>query len=91
LGIKAVRLSPGDEARQKADFVRSLNGSQCAAIGQGANDAGMLAEAFIGIAVLSMEGLAMESMKSAKIVMPDIHSALSLFENPQRIVATLRK
>jgi soluble P-type ATPase len=91
LGLKAVRLLPGDEARQKGDFVRFLGGSQCAAIGQGSNDAQMLSEAFLGIAILSLEGLSIESLKSAKIVMPDISSAFSLFENPQRIVATLRK
>jgi soluble P-type ATPase len=91
LGLKATRLSQEDEALQKGDFIRSLGGNKCAAIGQGVNDTLMLAEAFLGIAVLSMEGLSIETMKSAKIVMPDIHSALSLLENPQRIVATLRK
>jgi soluble P-type ATPase len=91
LGYKAVRLQSGDEARQKGEFIRSLGGSQCAAIGQGSNDAKMLAEAFLGIAILSQEGLSMEAIKSAKIVMPDIFSALALLENPQRIVATLRK
>jgi soluble P-type ATPase len=91
LGRKAIRLVAGDEARQKEDFIKSLGGNHCIAIGQGANDARMLAEAFLGIGVLSKEGLSMESMKSAKIVMPDIFSALSLLENPQRIVATLRK
>jgi len=91
LGLKAVRLQPGDEAGQKGDFIRSLGESHCAAIGQGSNDARMLAEAFLGIAILSPEGLSMEAMKSAKIVMPDIFSAFALLENPQRIVATLRK
>jgi P-type E1-E2 ATPase len=91
LGLKAVRLQPGDEAQQKSEFVRSLGANRCAAIGQGSNDALMLAEAFLGIAVLSQEGLSNETAKSAKIIMPDIFSALALLENPQRIVATLRK
>ncbi len=68
-----------------------LAADHCVAIGQGANDALMLAEAFLGIAVFSPEGLFMDAMKSARIVMPDIFSALALLENPQRIVATLRK
>lgn len=91
LGLKAVRLQPGDEARQKGEYIRTLGGQFCAAIGQGANDVQMLAEAFLGIAVLSPEGLCVDTLKSARIVMPDIFSAFSLLEKPQRIVATLRK
>ncbi|MEI8131601.1 MAG: hypothetical protein WCG34_04150 [Leptolinea sp.] len=91
LGLKAIRLQPGDESRQKGDYVRSLGGDQCAAIGQGANDARMLADVFLGIAIFSPEGLCIESLNSAKIVMPDIFSAFALLENPQRIIATLRK
>lgn len=90
LGLKAVRLQPGNEAIQKAEYVRSLGIRNCAAIGQGANDARMLAEAILGIAIFSMEGLCTDTLKSARIVMPDIFSALSLLEHPQRIVATLR-
>lgn len=91
LGMTAVRLQPGNEAEQKGEYVKSLGADHCAAIGQGSNDARMLAEAFLGIAILSPEGLSNESMKSAKIIMPDIFSAFTLLENPQRIVATLRK
>jgi soluble P-type ATPase len=53
LGLTAVRLQPGDEAGQKGEFVKSLGASHCAAIGQGSNDSRMLAEAFLGIAILS--------------------------------------
>jgi P-type E1-E2 ATPase len=91
LGMKAVRLQPNDEPAQKARFVRSLGASQCAAIGQGANDALMLAEAVLGIAVFSAEGLCVDALRSARIVMPDIFSAFNLLENPHRIVATLRQ
>lgn len=91
LGLQAIRLLPDDEAAQKARFVRSLGANQCVAIGQGANDALMLTEAILGIAVFSPEGLNVNALKSARIVMPDIFSAFSLLENPQRIVATLRQ
>jgi P-type E1-E2 ATPase len=90
LGLKAIRLTPGNEAQQKAEYVRSLGLRNCAAIGQGANDARMLAEAVLGIAVFSSEGLCTEALRSARIVMPDIYSAFGLLEHPQRIVATLR-
>lgn len=90
LNMQAIRLLPGNEAEQKRDFVRSLGGQECAAIGQGANDALMLAEAGLGIAILSPEGLSVDTLRSARVVMPDILSALVLFDHPQRIVATLR-
>jgi P-type E1-E2 ATPase len=91
LGVQAVRLARGDEARQKADYVCRLGKTSVAAIGQGANDAGMLAEATLGVCVLSVEGLAVEALQSADLLMPDILSALALFQHPVRMVASLRK
>jgi P-type E1-E2 ATPase len=91
LSLAAVRLEPGDEAEQKAGFVRSLGAEKVAAIGQGANDAAMLKEAAIGICVMSQEGTAVEALLSADIVVPDIFAALDLLDKPLRIIATLRK
>jgi P-type E1-E2 ATPase len=91
LNLNAVRLQPGDEAAQKADFVRSLGAEEVVAIGQGANDALMLKVAGLGIAILSREGLSRETLLEADMVMPDILAALELLEKPMRIVATLRK
>jgi soluble P-type ATPase len=61
------------------------------AIGQGANDAGMLREAGLGICVLSPEGTAVETLMNADLVASSIFEALELLEKPLRIVATLRK
>ena len=61
------------------------------AIGQGANDAGMLESAAIGICVLSSEGAAVETLLKADLVVSDIFEAFELLENPLRIVASLRK
>lgn len=91
LSLKAVRIQPGDEARQKADYVRGLGAEHVVAIGQGANDAGMLKEAALGICVLSPEGAAMETLMAADLVVPNIFTALELLEKPLRIVASLRK
>ena len=91
LNLQAVRIHPGDEARQKADYVRSLGAESVVAIGQGANDAEMLKEAGLGICVLSKEGAAVETMLAADLLLPDIFSALELLEKPLRIVADLRK
>lgn len=91
LGLQAVRVQPGGEAEQKAEYVRQLGAASVVAIGQGANDAAMLKAAGVGICVLSEEGTAVEALFAADIVCANIFSALSLLENPVRIVATLRK
>lgn len=90
LGVTAERLQPGDEPAQKADFVRRLGADTVVAIGQGANDAAMLKEAALGICVMSREGVAVETLLAADIVVPDIFAALELLEKPLRILATLR-
>lgn len=91
LGVTAVRLQPGGEARQKGDYVRALGAATVVAIGQGANDAEMLAEAAIGIVVLGEEGLAVEALVRADLVMTNIYEALNLLEFPARLVASLRR
>ena len=91
LGMRATRLKPGNEAQQKADYVRTLGAETVVAIGQGANDAGMLEAAAIGIAVLGEEGLAVEALLKADIVAANIYDALALLEYPTRLVATLRQ
>src|SRR5690242_15710411 len=47
LGMRATRLKPGGEAAQKAVYVHQLGGASVVAIGQGANDTGMLEAAAI--------------------------------------------
>ena len=91
LGVKAVRIAKGDEAGTKANYVLQLGVRSVVAIGQGANDAGMLREAGLGICVLSPEGTAVETLVNADIVASNIFEALELLEKPLRIVATLRK
>jgi P-type E1-E2 ATPase len=91
LGMTAVRIPPGQEARSKAEYVERLGAERVVALGQGANDAGMLRQAAIGICILSAEGAAVETLTAADLVVPDILSALGLLENPLRLVASLRR
>jgi soluble P-type ATPase len=91
LQIESVILQQGDEAGQKARFVQRLGADHTAVIGNGANDAGMLAAAALAICVLSPEGLSLEALQASDVLVPDIRSALELIEKPLRIVATLRK
>lgn len=91
LNIEAVRIDPGEESAKKSAYVNQLGANKVVAIGQGANDAGMLEAARLGICILSEEGAAVETLSKADLVMPDIRSALELLEKPLRIVAGLRK
>jgi P-type E1-E2 ATPase len=90
LGLQAVRIQPGDEARQKAEYVRRLGAERVVAMGQGANDALMLREAALGICILSREGVALETLQAADLLAPDVFAALELLDKPLRIVASLR-
>jgi P-type E1-E2 ATPase len=91
LGVRARRIASGGEAEQKAAFVRELGATGVVAIGNGANDAAMLAEASVGIAVLGPEGLATEALGAADVLVGSIDDALDLLSQPRRLVATLRR
>lgn len=91
LGISATRIEPENAAGQKAAFVRKLGSEQVCAVGNGAIDAPMLGEAELSIAVLGEEGLAVEALTSADMVVPHICAALDLLLDPLRIIATLRR
>jgi P-type E1-E2 ATPase len=92
LGVRSYRLNRGEhEAPQKARFVRELGVAQVVAVGNGANDVDMLAEAALGIAVLGPEGLAVSALIAADVLAVSIDEALELLLNPKRLVATLRR
>ena len=91
LNLMATRLAPGNEQDQKRAYVEQLGAAGVVAIGQGANDAGMLKAAALGICVMSPEGIAVETLLAADILVPDILAAFDLLDKPLRLVATLRK
>ena len=68
-----------------------LGAERVVAIGNGANDAEMLAAAALGIAVLGPEGLATATLRAVDVVVGRIEDALDLLLQPQRLVATLRR
>ncbi len=90
LGLTAVRIQAHNEAEQKAKYVSHLPAGSTVAIGQGANDAGLLQDAALGICVLSKEGTAVETLLKADLVVRDVFEAFELLEKPLRIVASLR-
>lgn len=91
LAARLYRIESGDEAGQKRTLVERLGPEQVVAIGNGANDAGMLATAALGIAVLGHEGLATEALHAADVVVGRTEDALDLLLHPPRLVATLRR
>lgn len=94
LGWPAARIAVDDpmgEAGQKAAFVQGLGAERVVAIGNGSNDVAMLREAAIGIGVLGPEGLALDTMLAADVVVGDILVALDLLRDPDCLVATLRR
>jgi P-type E1-E2 ATPase len=90
LKVQVRRLQPGDEAAQKAGLVEELGADKVVAIGNGANDVAMLHQAALGIAVLGGEGLALDCLNVADVIVLDIEAALDLLLWPRRLIATLR-
>lgn len=91
LGVQLARIEPGSEAEQKRALVQRLGAEQVVAVGNGANDGAMLRTAALAIAVLGGEGLAVEALHSADVVVTSIEDALDLLIHPKRLMATLRK
>lgn len=87
LGVASCRVARGDE---KVEYVRQLGSDRCAAIGNGANDAGMLREAAVGIAVVGPEGAAAAAIAAADVVCHSIDDALRLLGDEVALAATLR-
>ncbi|QGG47828.1 HAD family hydrolase [Heliorestis convoluta] len=90
LPVTVHTLESTDHSREKEEFVRSLLGA-VVAFGNGANDKEMLRSSDLGIAVLGPEGCAVETLRSAQIVVPSIEKGLALLQKPDRLIATLRR
>ncbi|OJU82817.1 MAG: hypothetical protein BGO11_03960 [Solirubrobacterales bacterium 70-9] len=88
LGVETTRIQTGME---KGDLARGLGGESCAAIGNGRNDAEMLAEVRLGIVVLGPEGLSPQALSAARVMCPSIAVALDLLADPKALEATLRR
>ena len=86
--LAVIPLDRQDAA--KLEFVKKIGCEKTVSMGNGANDRLMLKASALGIAIISGEGAAFETLASADVVCTDIRSALSLLCNPLRLVATLR-
>lgn len=88
---EVVVVDPLDGGSAKLAFVEKLGPEQTAAVGNGYNDAKMLARAALGILVLGPEGAAGAALAAADVVVPTALDALTLLLNPKRLAATLRR
>jgi soluble P-type ATPase len=79
-----------DQAQAKADHLRAFDPALSTAMGNGRNDALMLQEAALGIALLQEEGAAPQTLAAADVVCRSILDALDLLRHPLRLTATLR-
>ncbi|HEX6484101.1 MAG TPA: HAD hydrolase family protein [Ktedonobacteraceae bacterium] len=87
LGHPLQSISTGED---KVNYVKKLGPDGVVAIGNGANDAGMLQLAAIGIAVLAGEGVAASALRAADVLVTSPIHAIELLLLPKRLVATLR-
>jgi soluble P-type ATPase len=90
LPVQLAVIPPDDQAQIKADYLDHLGPANSVAIGNGRNDALMLKQAALGIAVMQTEGMAREALLAADVVTPGIFEALDLLLFPDRLKATLR-
>jgi P-type E1-E2 ATPase len=88
---EVVCVPPYKQAEAKRDYVVRLGAGRVAAVGNGRNDALMLRQAALGIAVLGTEGLAGDTLEAADIVVRHAVDALGLMLFPKRLVAVLRR
>jgi soluble P-type ATPase len=91
MNVELIKVPEENSKKGKFEFLSTLNLETTVAIGNGSNDQLALKEAALGIAVLGDEGVSVSAMKSADIVVENIHNALDLLLEPKRLIATLRE
>lgn len=87
LSIEARRAASSEE---KVAVLHALGAGRCVAVGNGRNDAGILAEAALGIAVIGPEGASSEALAAADLTCRSVLEALDLLIEPRALIATLR-
>ena len=91
MNVELIKIPEENSKKGKFEFLRTLNLETTVVIGNGSNDQLTLKEAALGITVLGDEGVSVSAMKSADIVVENIHNALDLILKPKRLIATLEE
>lgn len=79
-----------NQDREKLMFIESLGASHCISIGNGKNDALMLAHSALGFSVIQEEGTSTQTLIASDVVFKSINDALDALIYPKRLIATLR-
>jgi soluble P-type ATPase len=87
LAVPAQRAASGEE---KLSVLRELGPMHCVVLGNGSNDASILAEAALGIAVIGPEGASAAAVSAADVICASVLDALDLLAEPRALAATLR-
>jgi soluble P-type ATPase len=90
VNCQLVILNEENQQVQKAKYIAKLGEEMVITVGNGMNDALMLKNAALGIAVIQKEGASVQALINADIVCNNITDAIDLLINPLRVVATLR-
>jgi len=90
-GCEITILSSANHTEEKAMFIDSLGSTHCVALGNGNNDALMLENAELGIAILGDEGCSKETLMASDLICKSAAEALELLINSKRLIATLRR
>ncbi|GHG06243.1 HAD family hydrolase [Thalassotalea marina] len=90
VNCKVINLSKSKEYGNKMDVLTALGKGHTICVGNGFNDHSVLKESVLGIAVMQEEGVSTKALMSSDIVFKSIIDALSCFEAPNRLKATLR-
>lgn len=88
LGVEAQAAADGEA---KLRVLEALGPERCAVIGNGANDALVLAVAALGIAVIGPEGASLAALQAADLVCGSTVEALDLLLDERALVASLRR
>lgn len=79
-----------DQDLQKQQYINQLDAQNCVAVGNGLNDALMLKEAALGIAIMQEEGCATQTLMASDLLFGSIDELLTALLQPTRIIASLR-
>ena len=90
LPVSVETFPKGNATFHKKSFVEKLGSEETMVIGNGMNDIEMFKAAILSIAVIGEEGCAGKLIAQSDIVVRSIEKVLSMIENTNRIVATLR-
>jgi soluble P-type ATPase len=84
-------IAPDGQSQAKREYALQLQRETLACIGNGRNDALVMKECALAIAVIGPEGAAFPAIAAAHVVTASITDALDLLLNPRRLLATLRE